>query len=107
MADSDEEVRKVITASLRGGASHLFWDNINRKVTSGALASALTTGKFTDRVLGGSKMATSPIRCVWIMAGNRISFTHELMRRNVPIRIDAAHPDPAKRLASTFAASQA
>jgi hypothetical protein len=102
MSSDSEELRKVITPSLREGHSHVFFDNINHKVDSGPLAAALTSGTWKDRALGHSATITTPIRCVWIMAGNNLSFSHELMRRNVPIRIDCAHPAPEARPAATF-----
>ncbi|MGE3703300.1 MAG: hypothetical protein AB7G08_31870 [Hyphomicrobiaceae bacterium] len=54
-------------------------------------------GKWRDRVLGKSEDVEIPVRCAWVMAGNNLSFTHELMRRNVPIRLDAAVPRPEDR----------
>jgi hypothetical protein len=96
MSDSDEELRKNITAILREGVPIIFVDNINRKVDSGHIAAALTTGKWSDRLLGSTAIGTFPIRAMWIMAGNNLSFSHELMRRNIPVRMDASTPNPAK-----------
>jgi hypothetical protein len=96
MSENPEEFRKAITATLRGGASIIFIDNINQKVASGHLAAALTAGVWKDRVLGISETCVIPIRSTWIMAGNNLSFTPELMRRNIPIRLDASTVNPAK-----------
>ena len=96
MSDNDEEFRKAITATLRAGSSIIFIDNINRRVVSGHLAAALTAGVWRDRILGVSEVATIPIRATWIMAGNNVTFSHELMRRNIPIRLDSSTPRPAK-----------
>lgn len=96
MSESNEEFRKNITATIREGASIIFVDNINRRVDSGDLASALTAGVWRDRILGESRVTTIPIKAMWILAGNNLSFSHELMRRNVPIRLDAAVPNPTR-----------
>lgn len=95
MSDSNEEFKKSITATLRQGAPIIFIDNINKHVDSGALAAALTSGVWNDRILGVSENARIEVRCAWVMAGNNLSFSSELMRRNVPIRLDAKTPNPA------------
>lgn len=95
MSDSNEEFKKSITATLRQGAPIIFIDNINRKVDSGALAAALTSGVWNDRILGVSDNAKIEVKCAWVLAGNNLSFSSELMRRNVPIRLDAKTPNPA------------
>lgn len=96
MSESNEEFRKNITATLREGSSIIFVDNINRRVDSGDLAAALTAGVWRDRILGETRVTTMEIRAMWILAGNNLSFSHELMRRNVPIRLDAAVPNPTR-----------
>lgn len=89
MSGHNEEFRKAITASLKDGAGIIFIDNISRKVDSGELAAALTAGVWTDRILGKSDMIRIPMKAMWLFAGNNTSFTAELMRRNIPARIDA------------------
>jgi hypothetical protein len=103
MSERNEEFRKAITATLQDGAPIIFVDNINSHVDSGDLAAALTAGVWRDRILGQTQVTTIPMVSTWIMAGNNVSFSHELMRRLVPIRIDAAVPDPAQdRTAKDF-----
>jgi hypothetical protein len=103
MSDQNEEVRKSITASLLGGSPMIFLDNINHKVASGHLAAALTAGVWKDRILGESRIVAVPNTATWIIAGNNLQFSHELMRRNVPIRIDANVPNPTQdRCAQDF-----
>jgi hypothetical protein len=92
----DDERRKQITAALLCGASYIWYDNLCRKLDSAALSTATTEEVWTDRVLGVSKTATIPIRCVWIAAGNNPSTSSEIARRCVPIRL-ATDGDPLKR----------
>lgn len=102
MSESNEEFRKEITATLREGAQMIFVDNINRRVNSGELAAALTTGNWKARKLGVSENIDVPVRAMWIFAGNNLTFSHELMRRMVPIRLDAQTQNPAKDRPKTF-----
>jgi len=95
LSHTNEEIKKSVTSSLRAGASMLFLDNIQHKVENADIAAALTAGMWTDRILGQSENVTIPIRCTWIMAGNRIPFSEDMMRRNVPIFMDAATANPA------------
>jgi hypothetical protein len=96
LAKDDEEIRKTITSFLNTGGNILFFDNINHHVDSGALAGALTAGRWRDRVLTTSRDMDAKINALWVWAGNNVTFSHELMRRNVPIRLDAATPNPAR-----------
>lgn len=90
MAQHNDEFRKSITATLRDGAGIIFIDNLSRKVDSGDLAAALTAGIWRDRILGKSETISIKMLAMWLFAGNNALFTAELMRRNIPIRIDAA-----------------
>lgn len=95
LSHTNEETKKSLTAFLRSGVSTLFLDNIQHKVENADLAAALTAGTWTDRVLGSSDTVTIPIRCTWIMAGNRVAFSEDMMRRNIPIFLDAATNNPS------------
>lgn len=92
---SDEEMRKRITSVLSSGQTVLYLDNINSKLDSGSLASVVTAGQWTDRVLGKSEMTKMPAKLLWIIAGNNIDISPELTRRCIRIRLDAKveHPE--------------
>lgn len=92
---NEEEFCKTITANVAGRTEMIFLDNVNHEVDSPSLASALTSGVWSGRELGKSNMMEYPIKSLWIIAGNNVSFTSELMRRNIPIRLDASTPNPA------------
>jgi putative DNA primase/helicase len=87
-AGNDEEWRKVITSALLSGQGALVFDNVHGTLDSAALASALTTGVWSDRVLGSNRMATLPVRNVWAATGNNASMTPEQVRRTIPIFLD-------------------
>ena len=97
ISKKEEEINKSIIASLRRGQSLIFFDNINHRVDSGSLAIVLTQDAYTGRLLGKSEEVTLPIRQTMIFAGNNADFSDELIRRLVPIRLDAMTDRPENR----------
>jgi hypothetical protein len=96
-ASESEEWRKRLTAALAEAPTFILLDNLSRKLTSSALATALTEGVVKDRLLGVSKMATLPVTCTWLATGNNIRVSREMARRTVWIRLDAKTDTPWKR----------
>jgi hypothetical protein len=93
----EDEWRKRLTAKLRQLPTLLLIDNLRRELDSSALAAALTAPFWEDRVLGVSEMTRLPVRCVWIATGNNPSFSNEIARRLVRIRLDAQTDQPWRR----------
>jgi hypothetical protein len=91
---SEEEVRKKITAALMTAPSVLLLDNIGHVLDSASLAAALTTSVWTDRLLGQTKMVTTPNRALWLATGNNPVLSRENARRTVRIRLDADVEQP-------------
>src|SRR5262249_50490044 len=89
----EDEWRKRITAKLTSGAIIVLIDNVNR-LDSAALSAALTTPTWEDRILGRSIIVNVPVRVVWIATGNNPTFSNELSRRIVRIRLDAGITQP-------------
>lgn len=90
-----EEIGKQVTAKLRSGNPLLVFDNIDQHVDSDALAAAITGGSWHGRILGTSNDTDIKIRATWAFSSNHGSMSSDLMRRAVPIRMDAATDDPA------------
>jgi hypothetical protein len=82
---------------LLGGTPLAVFDNISRRLDSPVLSAALTGLTWSDRVLGVSKMVRVPIRITWVLTGNNMSFSREMTRRTVHVRLDAKTPDPHLR----------
>ena len=99
---SDEEMDKRIMAKLSEGARVLFFDNLQSKLDSSALAMALTAGEYEGRCLGKSQMIRSKVRCQWIATANNAQLSNEISRRTVRIRLDAKIAEPWLREASEF-----
>ena len=92
---SDEEMQKTLIALMSDGSNILYFDNIDKDVNSGVLASAMTAPKAKGRLLGHSSMLEADVRCVWVMCGNNVRLSDELIRRLVMVDLDArmAHPE--------------
>jgi hypothetical protein len=95
MSENDEEFRKTLLPVTKDGSNYIFIDNLNRVAKTGHLPALITAGTITDRILGQSEMVTVPVKSAIILAGNNCRFTREMMRRIMPIRLDASINDPA------------
>ncbi len=93
----DEEVRKRLFAALRQGTRALVWDNVVGTFDSAAMAAALTSGNFTDRVLGKSESISIPNKAIILMTGNNLTLAGDMARRVLKCRIDPNTDRPFAR----------
>jgi putative DNA primase/helicase len=98
----EEEWRKRITSALRKQSAFLLLDNVQKRIDSSALASALTSTMWTDRILGQSNIESVEICCGWMATGNNPTVSSEIARRTVRIRLDAKTEKPWLRAAEQF-----
>lgn len=94
---SEEEMEKVITATLLSGSTMLIFDNVEGMIRSAKLAAALTADVWQGRILGRSEMALVPNRATWAATGNNIDVGGDLARRCYRIRLDARMAAPWRR----------
>ena len=92
-----EELQKSITAFLVKGSPMIFYDNINHTVDSGGLAMALTSSRHEARILGKTQTVDTPVRCIWVLTGNNVQLSGEILRRCLLIDMDAQMAEPEKR----------
>jgi len=93
-AKDGDEWRKRITAFLMKAPEVILIDNVTIPLDSGELSAALTTGYWSDRLLGKSQMVPDiPVRCVWVTTANNPVMSTEIARRTIRIRLE---PDSAK-----------
>jgi hypothetical protein len=90
----EEEWRKTLTATIQTGQSLIIFDNVDHALNSSNLAIALTTGTWTDRVLGRTATITIPQRTMFVITGNNILLGGDLPRRCYWIRLDAQCSEP-------------
>jgi len=79
-----EEWRKTLFAALLENPGMVFIDNVNKRLDSGALASAVTATRMRQRVLGSSKTLSVLVKCLWVATANNARLSRELVRRCVP-----------------------
>ena len=96
LGGSEIENRRTITATIQNNPAVFLIDNIGH-LDSAALAAVLTTDYHRDRVIGTSQTTNVPVRCVWVSTGNNPTYSKEIARRTVPIRLDAKSEQPWTR----------
>jgi hypothetical protein len=96
----EDEMRKRLTALLIEGRAVALLDNLpqTQVLESAALAAALTSQIWSDRLLGASRTVTAKVRCVWVATGNNPLLSTELARRSVGISLDADMEEPWLRV---------
>lgn len=90
----EDEWRKRLTAKLRNGPQYLLIDNLRRRLDSGAVAAAITSPTWEDRLLGQSATLRMHVRCGWLATGNNPVVSSEMARRIIRIRLDAKMDRP-------------
>lgn len=99
---SDEEWRKRITTMLLGGAPAVLLDNLTGLLDTGALAAALTTDRWTDRLLGENREVNLPIRNAWVATGNNLRLSPDMTRRAVAVFLEPSDRKAADRQRKDF-----
>lgn len=97
LPNAKEEVRKTLMALIGSGTSHILLDNVRGKVESGELDQALTSDKYSGRILGVTGIGTYPNRATWLMTSNNAELGGDLPSRCVLISLDAKTATPWKR----------
>lgn len=96
LPENDEELSKTISSILFQGRDVAFFDNINHSIDSGEFASILTKRVHGARVLGKSKIVDVEVRILFILNGNSVTMSGELLRRSVPVFLDTKLAKPTE-----------
>lgn len=94
-----EEIRKMIMSVLMGGGDTgriVLLDNAVR-LSSSALDGLLTSGEWTDRVLGHTQTISVNNDKLWLATGNNLTLGGDLARRCVWVHVDPGVPNPERR----------
>lgn len=99
-----EEWHKNITSWAASGARVIIYDNLPQKgvLDSADLAAVLTTGKWTDRLLGKSRQLELDVSAQIILTGNNVNLSEELGRRMMWVRLVPSVDRPWVRTAGAF-----
>ncbi len=93
-AHSQDEWRKRITATLLELPPLVFIENLQQRLDSPHLAAAITMSDWKDRRLGVTEMVKAPVRTIWAATGNNPTFSGEMARRSIRIRLIAKSERP-------------
>ncbi len=94
---AEEETRKRITALLLQGVASINLDNWTRPIGGESMNALLTTGEWSDRVLGRSETVSLPARLTLAATGNNLSVRGDMTRRSLLIQLDAGVERPELR----------
>jgi hypothetical protein len=93
-SNAEEEWKKQLTTLMLGGTPYWFCDNLATELSSGHLASTITKAVYEERILGGNNMCRRPVQHTWVVTGNNITYSDELIRRVVPTYLNAHSETP-------------
>jgi hypothetical protein len=90
----EAEYSKSVVSLLRGPRRFWMIDNVTGFFDSAVLASMLTSGNFTGRILGQSKDGEYSGRVMMVATGNNAQLGPDLSRRYLAARIDTGSARP-------------
>jgi hypothetical protein len=93
----EAEMRKGLTSKLQESPPVLIYDNVDDVIRSAALATAITSVVWQDRLLGRNRVLHLPMRAVLIVTGNNVRLGGDMPRRCYRVRIDANAAQPWAR----------
>ena len=95
--DQEDEMRKVLYASLLQGDPSIYFDNVvsGAKIRSPVLAGFVTALVYNDRILGKTESKNVVNRALVCLTGNNITTAGDIARRSVTCRLvlDAERTD--------------
>jgi hypothetical protein len=96
--ETDEEMRKRITALALAGDPLVLIDNVARDFGWPSLDGALTGDTWNDRVLGQSRTTGSlRLGMTWFATGNNVVLAADVVRRILHIRLETTVERPEER----------
>ncbi len=96
-ASDEAEWARSITAKLRNGSPIVVIDNIQKRLASAALMSAITEAIREDRIIRTSLVDQMTARRVWVFTGNNLQYSDEMVRRVIRCRLDPRTERPELR----------
>lgn len=88
LSKNDEEIRKYLTSKLIHAPALLIFDNVEY-LEATAIKTALTEDIGEDRLLGTNDEVKVPIRNAWAVTVNNPTFSKEMLRRTVRVKLNA------------------
>ena len=86
-SDSDDEMRKVLTAAVREARLVLLFDNLKARLSSAALEAFISSPTWCDRLLGVNESITAPNIATVFVTVNGGTFTSDMRRRSLVVEL--------------------
>lgn len=96
VAGNEVEVEKWLLSTVRAGESAVTLDNLTGVFDSSCLATAMTEGRVSARLLGVSEIKSHDARLMWLASGNNASLARDMGTRWMMARIDTKSDSPHK-----------
>jgi hypothetical protein len=90
----EAEMRKLLASYALHGKPYVCFDNVAGKLDSPALASVLTTGLISDRLLRTNDTLDMRADFTLVVTGNQLEATGELLARAYRVKLDAQMSRP-------------
>ncbi|MGH3631645.1 MAG: hypothetical protein ACRDRL_29930 [Sciscionella sp.] len=102
--DSDEELRKTVTAVMAEPVGAVVFDNLaeGAAIDSPILARLITEHTWSDRRLGSSANVAYANDRLWLATGNNLAVGGDMASRTVLVRLDPDMPHPEERAGFTI-----
>lgn len=97
LSGGESEISKKLLATFMNSPQVVFLDNLIGDLDSKRLTETITSHYYADRVLGVSKIAHYPVRCLWIATGNNPKMSADMVRRCIRVRLNANMAKPESR----------
>jgi hypothetical protein len=91
------EMRKQITSLHLSGSPFAVLDNLAKVLANTVLAAAMTAPVWKDRILGTNKIVRLKNRIQWMITGNNLRMTGEMLRRFTRSRLEPPEEYPELR----------
>lgn len=101
----EEEIQKTVLSALMEGAGYILFDNIRggAEVESDSLAAGMTAHpSYKGRLLGSSKIVSTPAKAIFGFTGNRSALSPQLAERMLLIEVDPRVENPGARPPNAF-----
>lgn len=98
----DNEWRKRILAFGLAGTPLILIDNVVGDLGSPALDAALTSTRWSDRLLGKSQSVETSLCATWYATGNNVQLAFDTARRVSHIRLETPEEKPEERGRESF-----
>ena len=94
---NEEELEKLLSATILGSLPDLMLDNVDRRVSSPALSAVLTSSWYGCRQFGTLTTHSAPVRTTFVLTANNLDMSRDVARRMVLVRLDAHMERPEDR----------